>query len=107
MKLTRTKQVGCKLQIFLAIILVVLSVFLSGSESFEADSGAVFSYIPNNIETGKLAAPMADKILKGTPAGTIMVVTPQSNLRVNYKLSGELGLNVSEEMLGVATEIIR
>jgi putative ABC transport system substrate-binding protein len=80
---------------------------IAGSAAFEADTGAVFSYIPDIFETGQLAAPVADKVLKGTPAGTIPVVTPESRLRLNYKLAQELGLTVPEGLLSQATEIIR
>jgi putative ABC transport system substrate-binding protein len=80
---------------------------IAGSAGFEADTGAVFSYIPDNVETGKLAAPLADKILRGTPAGTIPVVTPESHLRINYALAQELGLAVPEGLLSQAAEIIR
>lgn len=80
---------------------------IAGSAGFEADSGAVFSYIPDNVETGRLAAPLADKILKGTPAGSIPVVTPESRLRLNYKLAQALGLTVTEALLRQASEVIR
>jgi putative ABC transport system substrate-binding protein len=80
---------------------------IAGSAAFEADTGALFSYIPDLVEIGKLAAALADKIFKGTPAGTIMVVTPDSRLRLNYKLIQELGLKVSEGLLSRADEVIR
>ncbi len=80
---------------------------IAGSAAFEADTGAVFSYIPDTIETGKLAAPLADKILKGTSAGTIPVVTPESRLRLNYKVAQGLGLTVPEGLLSQAAEVIR
>ncbi|MBE7556498.1 MAG: ABC transporter substrate-binding protein [Anaerolineales bacterium] len=80
---------------------------IAGSAAFEAETGAVFSYIPDTVETGKLAAPLADKILKGTSAGTIPVVTPESRLRLNYKVVQALGLTVPEGLLSQAAEIIR
>lgn len=80
---------------------------IAGSAAFEADSGAVFSYIPDSVATGQLAASLADKIFKGTPAGDIPVVTPESRLRINYKLAQELGLTVPEGLLSQAAEIIR
>jgi len=80
---------------------------IGGSAGFEADTGAVFSYIPDNFETGKLAAPLADKIFKGRSAGDIMVVTPPSQLRINYKKAQELGLTIPEGLLNRADEIIR
>jgi putative ABC transport system substrate-binding protein len=67
----------------------------------------VFTYMPDNIEVGKLAASQTHKILKGTPAGTIPVVTPEPHLRLNYKLAQELGLNISKGLLNRADEIIR
>jgi putative ABC transport system substrate-binding protein len=80
---------------------------IGGSASFEADTGAVFSYINENVETGRLAAPLADKIFNGTPAGDIPVVTPESELRLNYKLAQELGLTVPESLVSLAVEVIR
>jgi putative ABC transport system substrate-binding protein len=55
---------------------------------------------------GELAASLADKIFRGTPAGTIPVVTPEDHLRLNYKAAQELGLTVPEGLLSLATEII-
>jgi len=75
--------------------------------SMASDVGAVFSYSPDAFEMGILAAIQADKIFKGTAAGTIMVVTPSLYLRLNYKVIKELGLDVSEGLLSRAKEIIR
>jgi putative ABC transport system substrate-binding protein len=80
---------------------------IGGGGAFTADLGATFSFAPDFCETGMLAAPIADKILKGTPAGTIAVVTAQSRLRLNYKVIQELGLTVPEGLLSRAEEIIR
>ena len=80
---------------------------IGGGANFTADQGAMFSFVPDFFETGMLAATLADKILKGTPAGTIPVVTPENHLRLNYKAIKELGLNVSEGLLSRANEIIR
>jgi putative ABC transport system substrate-binding protein len=82
-------------------------VLIGGGMDFTADLGALFSFVPNNIEQGRMAAPLADKIFKGTPAGLIMVVTPPSELRLNYKVIQELGLKVPEGLLSRADEIIR
>jgi putative ABC transport system substrate-binding protein len=63
--------------------------------------------MPDNIEVGQLAAPLVDKIFKGTPAGTIPVITPDPHLHLNFKLAQELGLTVPEGLLNQANEVIR
>jgi putative ABC transport system substrate-binding protein len=78
-----------------------------GAMLTQDDSGPVLTYIPDNKDMGKLAAPLADKIFKGTPAGSIPVVSPEVNLFINYKVINNLGLNVSEGLLSRAKEIVR
>jgi len=68
---------------------------------------SIFGVNVNAIEAGKQAAPLADKIFKGIPAGTIPVVSAESFLQVNYKAAQELGLSVDEGLLSQADEIIR
>ncbi len=80
---------------------------VSGASSVTVKHGAVFNYAPEITESGRLVAPLADKILKGTPAGSIPVVTPEAYLAFNYKLAQELGLTVPEDLLRMAKEIIR
>jgi len=80
---------------------------IGGAMSYTADLGAMFSYSPDIFELGMLAAVQADKIFRGTPAGTIMVITPEMYLRLNYRVIKELGLNASEGLLSKAKEIIR
>ncbi len=81
---------------------------IAGGPPTAVDRGeTVFTYMPDNIEVGKLAALLADKIFRGTSAGTIPVVTPEPHLRLNYKVAKELGLNVPEGLLSRADEIIR
>lgn len=80
---------------------------LVGSMLFSADIGGIFSYCVDFFEVGTQTAPIADKVLKGTPAGTIALATPEAHLRINYKLIQELGFNASEGLLSRADEIIR
>ncbi len=80
---------------------------LGGSLLYTVQAGAVFGNANDLIKVGELAAPLADKILKGTPAGTIPVVTPEQDLYINYKVAQELGLTVPEGLLAQAAEIIR
>jgi putative tryptophan/tyrosine transport system substrate-binding protein len=78
-----------------------------GGHYYQADQGAVFAYSPYDFEMGQLAAPIANKILKGTQAGTIPLSTPENHLVINYKVAQELGLKVPEGLLAQAEKIIR
>lgn len=80
---------------------------LGGSFLYTVEQGAVFGNANDLVKVGNLAAPLADKILKGTPAGTIPVVTPEQDLWINYKRAQELGLAVPEDLLNRANKIIR
>ncbi|MFZ6027778.1 MAG: ABC transporter substrate-binding protein [Chloroflexota bacterium] len=80
---------------------------LAGGITFMAKQGALFVNTTNLSNVGALAAPLADKILKGTPAGTIPVVTPEQTLTINYLVAQELGIVVPEGLLRQANEIIR
>ncbi len=80
---------------------------ISGGILSNADQGGFFSYMPDYHSIGKQAASLVDKILKGSPAGTIPVVSPEPYLRINYKTAQRLGLNVPEDLLSQANEVIR
>lgn len=69
--------------------------------------GSIFGINVNVPKTGRQAAVLADKILKGTPAGTIPVVSSESYLEINYKVAQELGVPVPEGLLSRADRIIR
>jgi putative tryptophan/tyrosine transport system substrate-binding protein len=80
---------------------------MSGCVDFTVEQGAAFTLVPEDRDIGQLAANLADKIFKGTPPGTIMVVTPYSRLRLNQRVIKELGLTTPEGLLNRADEIIR
>lgn len=80
---------------------------LGGSFLYTVEQGAVFGNANNLIKVGELAASPADKILKGIPAGTIPVVTPEDDLYINYKVAQDLGLTIPEGLLKQAVQIIR
>jgi putative tryptophan/tyrosine transport system substrate-binding protein len=69
--------------------------------------GPIIGLMPSNAEFGNLAAKLADKIFKGIPAGDIPIVTPESDLEINYKLIQKLGLTADEGLLSTAKKIIR
>jgi putative ABC transport system substrate-binding protein len=68
---------------------------------------SVFEVGINTFNTGEQAAPLADKVLRGTPAGTIPVPSSESYLTLNYKLAQELGLTVPDSLLAQADNVIR
>ncbi len=80
---------------------------IAGNSASQLKQGAVFTYAPDTLESGRLAAVLADKILHGTPPGTIPVVTPESHLKINYITAQKLGLKVREGFLKMADEILR
>jgi putative ABC transport system substrate-binding protein len=71
------------------------------------DYGSIFGIDVDDPKTVQQAAILADKILRGTPAGTIPVVSSESYFEVNYKTAQELGVEVSKGLLGRADKIIR
>ncbi|MFZ1039762.1 MAG: ABC transporter substrate-binding protein [Anaerolineales bacterium] len=80
---------------------------LAGGLLAHAQQGAVFANTADLANVGALAAPLADKVLKGISVGTIPVVTPNQQLFINYKVAQGLGLTVSQGLLSEATQIIR
>ena len=70
-------------------------------------NGAVFANGPDLATIGNLAAVSAAEILRGTPAGTIPVITPDQNLYINYRTAQALGLTLSEGLLAQASKVIR
>ena len=76
---------------------------LMAAEGYES----IFGVNVNSFDSGKLAAPLADKIFKGTPAGEIPVVSADNFIQVNYKAAQTMGLEVPEGLLSEADEVIR
>ncbi len=72
-----------------------------------AQQGALFVNSTDLAKVGTLAGPLADKVLKGTPAGTIPLVTPEQTLLINTKVAQQLGLTVPEGLLSMADQVIR
>ena len=71
------------------------------------DYGSIFGINVDVRKTGEQAAILADKILKGTPAGNIPVVSSESYLEINYRVALKLGINVPDGLLSRADRIIR
>ena len=84
-----------------------LKIPVGGSFIATEDYGTLFAITIDSTESGKLAAPMTDKILKGISAGTMPVGSPETILLLNYKVAQQLGLTVPEGLLKQAKQIIR
>lgn len=67
----------------------------------------LFMQLVDNIQVGGQAATMANKILTGTPAGTIPVASADPFLIINYTAAQKLGLTVPIGLLGQANKVIR
>jgi putative tryptophan/tyrosine transport system substrate-binding protein len=78
-----------------------------GTLIIAGDYSSVFGVISDNGAVGQQAAALADKILKGTTAGTLPVVSPESFLKINYKAAQALKLTVPDGLLRQAAEVIR
>ena len=71
------------------------------------DFNTLFGINPDNVEMGMQSAVIADKIMRGTPAGSIPVSSAEPRLTINYRAAKKLGVNVSEGLLAKADLIVR
>jgi ABC-type uncharacterized transport system substrate-binding protein len=78
-----------------------------GVYNTSGEYSSIFGVNVDFIECGRLVAPLADKVLKGTKAGTIPAVSPQNFIQINYKVAQQLGFTVPEGLLKQADEIIK
>lgn len=83
------------------------SIPVGGGVPYTLDLGAIFCLLPDEFEMGQMAAPVAHKILNGTQAGSIPLVTPENHLWLNYKAARKLKLNVTEGLIARAYKVIR
>jgi len=78
------------------------------ADTFFVEQGGLASYGPDNYETGRLAARLIDKILKGTKPGHIPVeVNNKIKFVINLKTAKALGLTIPPVVLFQANRIIR
>jgi putative ABC transport system substrate-binding protein len=76
--------------------------------AFWVEQGGLASYGPDFYETGRQAARLVDKILKGAHPGEIPVeVNPKIEFLINLKTAHVLGLAIAPEVLYQATRLIR
>ena len=78
------------------------------STFFPEERGALASYAPDTHETGKQAARLVDKILKGAkPADIPVEVNSKIEFVINLKTAQAMGLTIAPEVLFQADRIIR
>jgi len=78
------------------------------TDPFYVERGGLASYGPDQYESGRLAARLADKILKGTKPSEIPVeVNNNIKFVINLKVANQLGLTIPPEVLYQADRIIR
>ncbi len=76
--------------------------------AFMVERGALASYGPNLHESGRQAARLVDKILKGAdPAEIPVEVNNKIEFTLNLKVAKALGLTIAPEVLYQADRIIR
>jgi putative ABC transport system substrate-binding protein len=68
---------------------------------------SLFGVNVQGFNVGKQAAGLADRILKGTPAGTLPVRSAESYFELNYGLAEKTGIAVPEGLLNRAHRIER
>jgi putative ABC transport system substrate-binding protein len=78
------------------------------TSAFYVEHGALASYGPDYHETGRPAARLVDKILKGAnPAEIPVEVNPRIEFVINLKTASALGLTIAPEMLYRTDRLIR
>ena len=76
--------------------------------AFYVERGGLASYGPNVYESGRLAARLVDKILKGTKPSEIPVeVNNNIEFVINLNVANQLGLTLPPLVLYQANRIIR
>jgi putative ABC transport system substrate-binding protein len=76
--------------------------------TFWAEQGGLASYGPNFYESGRQAARLVDKILKGANPGEIPVeVNARIEFAINLKTARALGLAIAPEVLYQANRVFR
>jgi putative ABC transport system substrate-binding protein len=76
--------------------------------AFWVEQGVLASYGPDLHETGRQAARLVDKILKGAkPADIPVEVNAKIEFAINLKVAKGLGLSIAPEVLYQADRIIR
>ncbi len=78
------------------------------ASTFFAENGGLASYTPLTYESGRMAARLVDKILKGESPGEIPVeANHKIELVINLRVAKALGIKIAPEVLYRANRVIR
>lgn len=80
---------------------------IGGATAASNGYSSLFSVSTDNKAVGKQAAALADKIFKGTPAGSIPVVSAEAFLQVNIPAARAMGVTVPPALLKQVDEVIK
>ena len=80
---------------------------LGGTWRTLGDFSSIWSVSTDNIAVGKQAAILVDRILKGTPAGSIPVVSAESYIQINCKAANKLGIKIPDGLIKQADQVVR
>jgi putative ABC transport system substrate-binding protein len=71
------------------------------------DLSSIYGVSIDFVASGKLGAPILDKVLKGTPAGTIPVVSEENFLEINPTAAQKLGITVPDDIIKQAGRVVK
>jgi putative tryptophan/tyrosine transport system substrate-binding protein len=78
------------------------------SSTFFAENGGLASYTPDTVKSGRMAARLVDKMIKGAkPADIPVEVNNDIELVINLKVAKDLGIKIAPEVLSRANRVIR
>ncbi|WP_163350964.1 ABC transporter substrate-binding protein [Desulfovibrio sp. JC010] len=73
----------------------------------QVELGALTGYGFNGYKIGRQSARMAHMLLSGAPVSSLPVETSEDYLFINLKTAGKIGVDISDEILRQAQEIVR
>lgn len=80
---------------------------LSSARFKQVEQGALTGYGFNGYEIGRQSARLAKMVFSGSPISTLPVETSEDYLFVNLKTAKEIGIDISDEVLRQAYNIVR
>ena len=86
---------------------VARQIVFTGVSTSSAERGALMAFGLDFFDTGKQASRLADQIIQGTSPADLPVETAEFLLHINLKTANNIGLEISDEIIDQADEIIK